>query len=107
MPDSGSTGPYSPSIAVKYERGCTSSADCAIGAHYLDCCGTVILLGINKDELDAFDTNTGICHTPPTCRCKGRGTLTEDGQTSNDPTQLSDVALSCTAGVCATSLVGK
>jgi hypothetical protein len=105
MPDAGA--PSSPSTAVTYDRSCTTSADCTIGTHYLDCCGTLIVLGINQDEVGAFDTNTGICHTPPTCRCKGRGAFAEDGQTSSDPNQLSDVVVSCTAGVCATRVVGK
>jgi hypothetical protein len=102
MPDAGT--PWQPSTSVTYDRSCASDADCMIGTHYLDCCGTVIALGINKSEVNVFVNDTGVCHQPPTCRCLGHGVVAEDGRTSTDTAHMSDVAVSCSGGACATHI---
>jgi hypothetical protein len=97
--------PPANSTAVSYDKSCAAAADCAIGRHYLDCCGSEIALGINVSEAARFDASGGICNGQgPLCACASQGLVAEDGQHSHDLEHLSDVSVACNAGRCETSI---
>lgn len=85
---------------ITYDRSCRSVADCAMATHERDCCGAIIVLGINKRETDRFITDTGICHNGgPACDCLAAGPIAEDGVTAPS-SQV--VVVDCVLGVCRT-----
>jgi hypothetical protein len=99
-------GPLPPgSSVVHYDKHCAVASDCAMGTQYLDCCGSVIVLGINVDEVPIFDSNTGICHYQPACDCASQLAIAEDGRRSNDQLHWPDVAVFCVGGACVTRIV--
>ncbi len=101
----GTPTPPPGSTAVTYDKGCVTPADCAIGRHLTDCCGSEIALGINVSETGRFDGTAGVCDGGgPFCDCASRGVVAEDGRQSHDPLNLSDVRVSCPGGLCTTSI---
>ena len=92
---------------VTYDKRCASDADCAVGFHLLDCCGSVIALGVARDEAARF-ARLDVCGSTATCKCAGRGILAEDGhRTADDEVYLHgsvprDVVTACANGRCRT-----
>lgn len=63
-----------------FDKNCASDADCALVFHTINCCGTEIALGINKDQVPAFDAAEALCDSQyPGCGCAQDATLAEDG----------------------------
>ena len=71
-------------------KACSSDADCTLGI-WTACCGDY-LLGVAKDELDAFEAYEHACNHGPLCNCGGPSHA-EDGKTGM-------VAVSCQMGRC-------
>jgi hypothetical protein len=102
----GTPAPPPGSTAVTYDKGCVTPSDCAIGLHFMDCCGSEIALGINVSEKGRFDAAAGICDGGgPLCDCASSGVIAEDGRPSHEPQTLADVRVSCPGGRCTTSIV--
>lgn len=79
-------------------KGCTTAAACVVVFHQLDCCGSLIAVGINHASKDAFDADeltwTMSC---PGCGCAARPTVGEDGKTSPNK---SDFKAACINNQC-------
>lgn len=87
----------------KFSKTCASDDDCVIANHMVNCCGSLIALGIAKTDKAAFDAAEKICDNQyPGCGCASQGTQAEDGFTSlmGDP-----IAVKCNAGTCGTYVV--
>jgi hypothetical protein len=103
--DAGARGRADTSADLAYDNDCETSSDCAMGVHYLNCCGTAIELGIHSSEVPRFTRAAGICGVQANCRCAGQGVFAEDGNAARDLTHLTDVRVACMGGVCVTHIV--
>jgi hypothetical protein len=82
-----------------FVKGCTNSDSCVIGYHQVDCCGTLIAIGINHSERDAFDAAEAAWEaTCPACGCAAQPTKTEDGRTGT----MANITVTCDSGMCIT-----
>jgi len=96
-------GDPSPGTTKTYHRSCATKADCAIGLHVNDCCGTLIALGVETDEKPRFDAKGSICgNSFPTCACVA-GKPVVDGEMSMFADHH-DVDVRCVANACETYL---
>jgi hypothetical protein len=89
---------------VSFEIDCQTDADCAIGTHLADCCGSLLYLGVNVGDKPRFDP-PGICGGEgAACDCRALPPKAEDGQSSKNGG--SDIFVRCTASkggrICAT-----
>jgi hypothetical protein len=88
----------SPSFPT-WGHGCAADADCEIGRHMVDCCGTMAALGVLSTERAAFDAAEATCESMyPPCGCASRPTTAEDGRDETAGT----IAVRCAAGECDT-----
>jgi hypothetical protein len=101
---SGTTG--EPAIACggdmpffpEFDRSCAAPADCALGFHQLDCCGSLAALGINADAAKLFAEAEAECMMQyPQCDCATKPTVADDGNSSPDNNVI---AVDCVAGQC-------
>lgn len=84
-----------------FDNSCTTDADCAIGMHQIDCCGSAAARGINHLELGRFMTVEDACSADePICDCIPEPTIADDG------TSGADFRVSCTtAHICVSSAI--
>jgi len=83
-----------------FPKGCGSTANCIIKLHQIDCCGTMMALGINHGEFAAFDAAETAWETAcPKCKCPVGLTQAEDGKAG----ATVDVKVSCDNGTCKTA----
>jgi hypothetical protein len=79
------------------DKTCTVDADCALVLDQLDCCGSMAALGIDADDVDAFNQQEAACAALfPGCGCAPMPTIAEDGKSAED----GELVVRCTAGVC-------
>ena len=84
------------------ERSCTDQADCDVGLHQIDCCGTLQAIGINISSRTAFDHVEQACRAEfPACGCAPQGIQTDDGLGFD----LTQVDVACDIGICRTFAV--
>ena len=96
-------GDPSPGMTKTYRRSCATKADCAIGLHVNDCCGTLIALGVETADKPRFDANGNICgNSFPVCACAAGRTVV-DGEMSMFADHH-DVDVRCVANACETYL---
>jgi hypothetical protein len=82
-----------------YGSGCIETADCEIGNHQIDCCGTFLAMGILRSERGFFDPAEATCASMyPLCGCAARPTMAEDGQDETAGT----IMVACMDGECRT-----
>lgn len=63
-----------------FARACSVDADCAVVEHEINCCGTLVALGIRADQRAAFDAAEAICRAQyPGCGCAASPTTADDG----------------------------
>lgn len=63
-----------------FARACSVDADCAVVEHEINCCGTLVALGIRADRRAAFDAAEAICRGQyPGCGCAASPTTADDG----------------------------
>ena len=89
-------------------KSCQSEADCVIEKHQVDCCGTILYVGVSASDAAQF----GACEaawtsTLPACGCASGQTKTEDGKVTYPNDDASAPAVHCTdftmsGGVCLT-----
>ena len=75
----GGTGGVCPTsyVVPDLDRTCTTAADCFLGAHWADCCGSQVAVSFANSELTAFTAVEAACG--PACTCAGSPPLAEDG----------------------------
>ena len=77
------------------DRTCTTSADCFLGAHWADCCGSQTAVAFNSAELTTFTAAEAACG--PACACMESGPFAEDGALL---TTLTEAVAECVDGQC-------
>jgi hypothetical protein len=82
-----------------FDKTCTTAADCAIGVHQTDCCGSTIAIGLARVDQVRFAADEQVCAADfPKCACPERATA-EDGQS----TLGKAVVVACQASRCMTA----
>jgi hypothetical protein len=62
------------------DRSCTSVGDCVLVQHQIDCCGTILIMGLTASEQTAFNALEQYCSAQfPLCGCAAQGMQLEDG----------------------------
>ena len=83
-----------------FQKGCGTDLNCSIRFHQIDCCGSMVALGLNHGEVTAFDKTELAWETScPKCKCAAKATVAEDGKSGAN----ADVKVSCDNGVCRTT----
>lgn len=68
---------------------CVSDQDCAVVFHQTDCCGSLSAHGVSTDSVDPFNATEAMCAALfPGCGCAPQPTIAEDGETTQDQTQI-------------------
>ena len=99
-PGTGGTGGAAGVCPTNYtipdlDRTCTTSADCFLGAHWADCCGSRVAVSFSNAELAAFTAAEAACS--PACACMESAPLAEDGAPL---TTLTEAVAECVDGQC-------
>jgi len=90
----GGEDPYFPT----FDRACTTNPDCDLVYHQVDCCGSMVVLGIRGDAAKAFSEAEAECVAQyPVCRCVPQFPVADDGQVSSD---INLIEVACTDGEC-------
>jgi hypothetical protein len=85
-----------------FDKTCADTSECAIALHTISCCGSNAAIGINANELGAFEAAEAICDGQyPECECAPFPTSAEDGNSSEDPGLI---VVACVDGSCTTSV---
>lgn len=83
-----------------FDKTCTLAADCFIGIHQINCCGSMKAIGMNKAEKTRFATDEKLCESQyPGCGCAATPTVAEDGM-SESGTKV--ITVECQASKCMT-----
>lgn len=87
-----------PTLFPGVSKACSVDADCAVGLHQTDCCGTLSAVGIDADTVDAFNQQEAACAALfPECDCAPGLTATEDGKTVPEGEQA---GVACVDNLC-------
>jgi hypothetical protein len=87
-----------PDVFPMFDKSCSGDNDCAVVVHTTDCCGNSVAIGINENEVDAFEAAEAICDSQyPPCGCPAGPTVAEDGNQAFDP---NDLDVECVMGAC-------
>lgn len=83
-----------------FPKACQTADDCAIGYHAIDCCGSLLAIGIQiGDELNFMEAEA-LCQSQyPQCDCAPKLTIAEDGATQTEGLQ---VGVACQDMLCQT-----
>jgi hypothetical protein len=83
-----------------FQKGCGGNANCIVKLHQIDCCGSMIAIGLNHAEFAAFDTAEQAWEAAcPKCKCPPKPTVAEDGNSGPN----ANVKVSCDNGTCKTT----
>jgi hypothetical protein len=86
-----------PLVFPDVDKVCVVDQDCALVLHQLNCCGSMAALGIDADDVDAFNQSEAACAADsPQCDCASVPTTAEDGQTEQD----GEIVVTCDSGIC-------
>ena len=96
--------PPKPNVCLPREpdRSCTTDADCAIVRRVVDCCGSDVVTGINRNDLTAHQEYLKACGMRRSCGCMAAPTRLDDGSSQD---RLGQVVATCRENVCTTSMV--
>jgi hypothetical protein len=79
----GASNPGQPDCDVDFDaldRSCSSPHDCVLVQHQIDCCGTILIMGLPSSEQPAFTALEQYCAAQfPLCGCAAQGMMLEDG----------------------------
>ena len=79
----GTSNPDQPNCDTDFDgldRSCTRVEDCVLVEHLIDCCGTILIMGLNASEHIAFNALEQYCSAQfPACGCAAQGIRLEDG----------------------------
>jgi hypothetical protein len=87
---------------LDYDRICMADFNCFVGLHQVDCCGSLVAVGVGDlvGAHEAWNAAEMDCRASyPACMCAPRLTVAEDGRTTSDP---STVAVRCVGARCET-----
>ena len=85
------------------DRSCTEASDCEAGTRQYNCCGSLLITGINRSEAAAFADAAAQCALQfPQCGCPSEPTRADDG-TTMDPGLGADAIVECVDDVCRTT----
>jgi hypothetical protein len=84
---------------VSIAASCKQETDCASFEHRLDCCGTVLAVGLSKTSKSLAVREEQSCSSRAVCECLAGPIQTEDGRTASS---WEAVGLRCEAGLCNT-----
>lgn len=77
---------------------CVSDGDCAVVFHQVDCCGSLVAIGVDGMSVDEFDQTEALCAAKfPECDCAPMPTIAEDGDATEDVAQI---VAHCVMGQC-------
>jgi hypothetical protein len=94
------------SVFTVLDKTCSTPDDCVLVNHVADCCGTILIMGINGSALPLFNEAEPYCSAQlPACGCAAQGTNLEDG-TIIDFADAS-YAVECSAGECGSVYTGE
>lgn len=86
-----------------FSKACAGDGDCFAAYHQINCCGSLIALGLATSDKPAFEAAEKICGEQyPGCGCASQPTLAEDGYSAG----VNPIAVKCAGGKCATYVVG-
>lgn len=89
-----------PVIFPEFDKQCEAKADCVAVTRTLDCCGSVLVLGINIGALDEFNAAQALCTEEAiVCDCPPNAPIAEDGNSVLAP---EDASLGCIDNLCQT-----
>ncbi len=72
-----------------FPKACETADDCAIGLHALDCCGSLIAIGIQIGDAQNFMEAEALCQSQyPLCDCVAKPTIAEDGASQTEGLQV-------------------
>lgn len=98
----GSSNPDQPDCSADFDaldRSCSDAEDCVLVQHQIDCCGTVLIMGLPSAEQAGFAALEQYCAAQfPACNCPPQGMKLEDGSI-NDFGSTAAVA-DCIEGRC-------
>ena len=73
-----------PTSFPKFEKGCGADANCVIGMHTINCCGSQLAIAFNHSLRDAFDAAEKAWQaTCPKCGCPAMAPVNESGKTGS------------------------
>ncbi|MBM4342155.1 MAG: hypothetical protein FJ100_02125 [Deltaproteobacteria bacterium] len=86
-----------------FSKACGADSDCFVAQHQVNCCGSLIALGLATTDKAAFEAAEKICGDQyPPCGCAGQPTLAEDGYSAG----VNPIAVKCASGKCMTYVIG-
>lgn len=97
----------SPAVFPTFETGCTDTSNCVLVSHQTDCCGSILMMGINHSEESRFAALETFCDSQyPACGCASFNVSAEDGTTVPSDAQ-SKIIVSCNNGTCTSQYSGQ
>lgn len=62
------------------DKACKTAGDCELVEHQIDCCGTILIMGLAATAVPGFSSTEQYCAAQfPPCGCAARGMQLEDG----------------------------
>lgn len=97
----------SPPQFPSFDKGCTDTTNCVLVSHETNCCGSILMMGINHAEADRFAALESLCESQyPACGCAASGVSAEDGTTVPLDSQ-SKIVVTCDNGTCMSQYSGQ
>jgi hypothetical protein len=70
---------------ASFEKYCANDGQCGIGLRQVDCCGSMVAVGITDYDLARFKEEEAKCAQRfPGCECAPRPTTAEDGKAGEE-----------------------
>lgn len=89
-----------PNVFPTFDRSCGDANGCVTVLHKIDCCGSMVALGISKAEEARFNTAEATCDAMyPRCGCPPRPIVTDSQETAVD---RDSIQIECTKSACRT-----
>jgi len=67
------------------DRTCASDADCAVGLHQTNCCGSSVMIGLRSTQQSTYASSESACMASyPACGCPATLPTTDSGETVTD-----------------------
>jgi hypothetical protein len=87
---------------LTFNKGCATNADCVLVTLDVGCCHSDAVGCKASDAARLIDAGAACTRLDP-CDCSGNVITADDGRTSTAPNQ-SDVVVTCTSGICLSSV---
>lgn len=97
----------SPPSFPAFEKGCTTTDNCLLVSHQTNCCGSILMMGINHAEADRFAALEKVCESQyPACGCASSTVAAEDG-TTVPLAAAAKIVVTCDTGKCVSQYSGQ